>query len=315
MGLLKPRVLLVADEPGWGFDANLRDLAAYLGDEFAFGFWYCARQGPPLSLAGYDGAYVTYRWQLGEDFPYRRSVGSLRSTVWDGARSTPTAAELAAVARWGGFHTVTRGSYEQLCAALRAQSAETNRIAYLTNPVDTRRFRETTPVRDRIVASWSGNALHSSPSGVRVKGFAEIIVPACRRAGVPLVAAEYHTSRLPLAEMPAFYQHGNVTLCASLYEGAANAVLEAMACGHAVVATDVGNHREIVESEREHFGDVGVLLVGRSVEAFAAALSALTPDRVAAMGAINRREIAERWSWEVWRDRYAALLRAVLGGA
>lgn len=327
LSIMKPRILLVGDEPGWAFDRNLRDLARYLSDEFDFDHWHVVRQGPPLvdrrERARYAGAYAAYRWDLGPDFPYRRSVGSLRCQYFDPACPGPaTFRDLSSALAWGAFHTTTREAWEELRGVSREMHQlmpddfdphAADRLAYLTNPVDAPRFAAVAPPRDHVVASWAGNAMHSNARGVRVKGLAEIVQPACARAGVPLIMAEYWTCRVSPEDMPAFYGNGNVTVCASLYEGASNAVMEAMASGHAVVATDVGNHREMAESEVAHFGASGIVMVERSVESVAAALSALTPGRVAEMGAINRAEIAARWSWAAWCDRYAAVLRRAIG--
>jgi len=84
-----------------------------------------------------------------------------------------------------------------------------------------------------------------------------------------------------------------------------------MASGLAVVATDVGNHREMYESQLNNFGESGMLLVDRSVDSIAAALTQLKKDpaRIAAMGAINREEIATRWSWTAWHQAYSKFLR------
>jgi glycosyltransferase involved in cell wall biosynthesis len=112
--------------------------------------------------------------------------------------------------------------------------------------------------------------------------------------------------------MPGFYRRSSVALCASLYEGASNSVMEAMAAGLAVIATDVGNHGEMVESQRKHLGDTGILLVERNPEAFAEALRSLTPARMREMGRLNREEIAARWSWDAWRDRYVEFFRSAI---
>ena len=137
------------------------------------------------------------------------------------------------------------------------------------------------------------------------------MIPAARRAGVDLVYAERVTRPVHPSRMPDFYATGNVTICASLWEGASNSIMEAMAAGHAVITTDCGNAREMRDSQVDHLGASGIEVVLRSPEAFADALARLTPERAAEMGAINREEIAARWSWAAWRDRYAAILRSV----
>ena len=70
----------------------------------------------------------------------------------------------------------------------------------------------------------------------------------------------------------------------------------------------------MVASQKEHLGESGIEVVGRSVGEFADALKRLKadPDRVRRMGELNRREIAERWSWAAWADRYAAFVEMAL---
>ena len=301
---MTPRVLLIADVRGWAFDVNLRDLASYLRDRFGFEFWYM-QDGMPSDLVRYDAIYAAYRWDLPPGFPYGRAIGSLRCSIFrPEAPGPPTAEDTVEANRWGAFQVVNREVYDAL-------KPHCPRVAYLTNPVDARRFDGAAPEHLRTVASWSGNARHISPAGVDVKGFESIVLPACRRANVPLVYAEQMTRKVLPAQMPDFYRSGNVTLCASLYEGASNSVMEAMAMGHAIISTDAGNIRELDWSERENMGASGIVIVERSVDAFAKALGELTLEQAKEMGALNRREIQPRWSWDAWADRYAALLGEV----
>lgn len=288
------KLLLTADVPGWAFDVNLRDLAQYV-EGFDFEHWYVV-EGRPLPSA--DAIYVPYlRWREIANMPLERVFGALRS-AWFRPETPgpPDPEDVALVNRLRAWHVVTQAAFD-------AWKSLCPRTYYLTNPVNTRRF-EPTHVRDRIVASWTGNARHANPSGQDVKGFHSIVQPACAAADMPLEFAEYSTRRLAPEEMPEFYRRGNVTLCASLYEGASNSVMEAMTAGHAVISTDVGNIREMQDAQRAAFGDSGIAVVERTPEAFTAALRSLTPRRVAEMGALNGREIAERWSWDVWADRY-----------
>lgn len=306
--MARPLVVAIADVPGWAFDRNVRDMAAALSGEFDFKVWFMSQgQPPPELLAAASAVYCAYRWDLDmPDAAWRKAVGSLRCEFFDTEYpGPPTQTDVAEVNRFGGgFHTVTRGA----CDELRARGCRF--VSYLTNPVDAARQGDPTPVRDHVVASWSGHARHPHPRGLDVKGFETVVLPAVRKSGVPFVFADRVTRPVHPSRMPDFYRTGNVTLCASLWEGSSNSVMEAMAAGHAVVATDCGNHREMVESQNEHLGESGIVIVERTPEAFAHALASLTPGQVARMGAINREEIAARWSWGAWRDRYADLLRS-----
>lgn len=303
----KPHILLVADVPGWAFDVNLRDLAAYLGDEFQFAFWYTRDYRGAASvpdLAEFDGVFVPFhRWHFNDHVPKYKALGSLRSRWFRPEAPGPaTEEDVELVNSFRGFHVVTRANHDEIKG--RCPGA-----VYLTNPVNMRRFKEKTEVKNRLVACWSGNGRHHSPLGEDVKGLTSIIRQACKFAGVPLEVAEYHSSRLSAAEMPAFYRRANVYLCASLYEGASNSVMEAMAAGQALITTDCGNVREMQEQQLATYGESGIIVVDRSVRAFTEALGSLSPERALEMGAINRRSIRDAWSWAVWTARYRDFLQ------
>lgn len=109
----------------------------------------------------------------------------------------------------------------------------------------------------------------------------------------------------------AVYADVQFAVLASHSEGMPNAVLEAMAAGLPVVATDVGGVRELVEH------DVTGLLVPRSdPAAMAAALDRITTDvsfRIAA-GA-SARERAAQFSWDAAAKAHEALYERLLTGA
>ena len=309
-GGAKPRVLLISDVRGWAFHTNMLDLAEYTKDQFEFDHWFVAdwqTDGKVPDFDRYDAVFCVYhRWRINDLLPWDRLLGSLRAFYFkpEQGQRPPGPDEFALVNKYRAFHVVTRANYDQLkdhCA----------NVVYLTNPVNTNRFPEPTTEHSKPIASWNGNAKHASGSGLDVKAYHSIVIPACEAAGVPLVSAEYNTTRLPMEQMPAFYQKANIAVCASLYEGASNSAMETLCSGLALVATDVGNHREIRDSQLKHFGDTGIVLVERSVEGLAAGINSIKGDmaRVKAMGEINRKEILARWSWSAWKDRYADFLK------
>lgn len=313
----KPRVLLISDVRGWAFDQNFHDLAEYLANRFDFdhGYvweWVVEHTAPFPDFEQYDVIFAPYhRWGIEDRLPLARTLGALRSQwVFPERKRPPEAEEFAVVNRYAAYQVVTQRNYDELIA-------HCPRVVYLTNPVNLRRFPEPSQ-QERVVASWNGNAGHSNLLQEDVKGFHSVVQPACAQAQVPLAYAEYTLNRLQPEEMPEFYRQANVALCASLYEGTSSSVLEAMGAGLAVIATDVGNHRELHESMLARQGDSGMVLVEeRSVGAFVAALHQLKrdPARISEMGRLNREEIQMNWSWDVWQDRFADFLRLPLGEA
>jgi hypothetical protein len=287
----------------------MMDLAESLEGEFQCDHWFVAdwqSNGAVPDFDDYDVVFCVYhRWGIDHLLPWDRTVGSLRA-LWFFPENptTPGAKEFALVNKFRAFHVVTKQNYDEL-------KDHCPNVVYLTNPVNMNRFPESTPVEDEVITCWNGNARHASAGGKDVKGFWPIIVPVVRHLEIPFEYAEYHTCRLAPSEMPAFYRKSNLSICMSLYEGASNSVMEAMASGHALISTDAGNAREMHNAQMTDFGESGVMLIERSQQALIDALNILRkdPKRVHTMGRLNREEIRRRWSWDVWKDGYAEYLR------
>lgn len=107
----------------------------------------------------------------------------------------------------------------------------------------------------------------------------------------------------------AVLQSSDVLLHSSLSEGLPNVVLEAMACGLPVVATDVGGTREAVRD-----GVEGFLVPPRDPRAAAAALRALwrDPDLRRRMGAAGRARVEAEFTVERMTDDWVALYEDVV---
>ncbi len=105
-------------------------------------------------------------------------------------------------------------------------------------------------------------------------------------------------------------QGASVFVLSSLSEGISLTLLEAMACGLPVVATDVGGNREVVAH-----GETGLLVPPRSPQALAEGILSLIrePIRAAAMGAAGRRRVETLFAVEAMVSRYQALYREALG--
>ncbi len=109
----------------------------------------------------------------------------------------------------------------------------------------------------------------------------------------------------PHAELPALYGAADALVLASSREGWANVLLESMACGTPVVATNIWGNPEVVQERA-----AGVI-VERSAAAIAAGvrrLAADAPDRAAT------RAYAERFGWDETTAGQLALFRRVVDG-
>jgi glycosyltransferase involved in cell wall biosynthesis len=99
---------------------------------------------------------------------------------------------------------------------------------------------------------------------------------------------------VPHADTPAFYRTADVFALSSDFDNSPNAVLEAMAAGLPIVATDVGGVRQFV---RDPIG--GAVVPASDAHSLAGALERylLQPDSARAAGMQNRIKAASDFSW------------------
>jgi len=119
---------------------------------------------------------------------------------------------------------------------------------------------------------------------------------------------------VPQQKTAAWYRSADVFALSSDFDNSPNVVLEAMACGLPIVATDVGGLREYVTPPAN-----GLLTPKGDADLFAAALREFLDDddRARATGRFNRREAVSRFSWAVsaarMREVYARVIEQFRG--
>jgi glycosyltransferase involved in cell wall biosynthesis len=136
-----------------------------------------------------------------------------------------------------------------------------------------------------------------------------------RAAALEVADAVTFVGSVPQGDTPAFYRAADVFALSSDFDNSPNAVLEAMACGLPVVATNVGGVRDFVT---ERAG--GALVPPGDAPAFAAALERYLaqPDAARAAGAHNRLKASTEFSWRASAlqllDVYRRVIDARRGG-
>ena len=115
-----------------------------------------------------------------------------------------------------------------------------------------------------------------------------------RAAELDLADSVTFAGSVPQRDTPAFYRTADVFALSSDFDNSPNAVLEAMACGLPVVATDVGGVREFVA---DRVG--GAVVPPGDAAALAEALERYLaqPDAARAAGAHNRLKATTEFSW------------------
>ncbi len=186
-----------------------------------------------------------------------------------------------------------------------------DRIAVLRNGVDLSVFHPVDRDSTRQRLGMAGRVVLSVGNLVTLKGHDLLIRAICDLPGAELWIVgegEQRESLVALARMLGvaqrvkmvgnvpqdglrdYYGSADVLVLASSREGWPNVLLECMACGTPVVATNVGGIPEIVTSER-----VGRIVGSRTAEAIAAAVQdVLNHPRDTA----ELRSHAEHYSWE-----------------
>lgn len=234
---------------------------------------------------------------------------------------------------WAGNQaTASIGVCKALVDVLRDWGIEDARLHTMRNGVDLRRFQPQLRTVARGVTGASGAPLLLSVGHlVELKGhhlvidaLAQLVLryPDARLviigAGEERLRLEQRaqdrsvlsrvtfTGAIPNDQLAAWYSAADMLVLASSREGWANVLLEAMACGAPVVATDTGGTREVVSDQ------VGVLVRERSAEAIAAGVEKLI-DMAPARGAV--RAYAEGFSWDATSEQQLLLFRRMVGQA
>ena len=213
---------------------------------------------------------------------------------------------------------------EDLRRRLVALGAPEARTLVLRNGVDLERFTPGDREGARAALGVSGFALLSVGSLIPRKGHDLTLrmlslYPDCTltivgsgplRGELEALAARLAVAdrvrflgEVPHADLPAIYAAADLMVLASSHEGWANVLLESMACGTPVLATDVNGAAELVRAPA-----AGRLAADRTVDCLARTFEALRGDLPAREAT---RRYAEGFSWRQTAEANLALLNAV----
>ncbi len=259
------------------------------------------------------------KWSLGTPFLLTEHGIYLRERYLAARPGTASASARALLLRF--FKLLVQTGYEHAdviapCCSYNSQwelacGTDRGRIEPVLNGIDPARFPEVTGEPEVPTLSWIGRVDPLKDLETLLRAFALVheVIPEsrlrlfgptpegneayherCVRLSGQLGVAPAVTFEGPSAPLDA-YRAGHVVVLSSISEAFPYTVLEAMAAGRPVVATDVGGVAEAV-------GDAGLLVTPRDPPALAAACLRLLGDKAQrqALGGIARLRVLSRFT-------------------
>lgn len=112
-----------------------------------------------------------------------------------------------------------------------------------------------------------------------------------------------------VSDIPGFLAKLDVVVLPSHSEGMSNALLEAMAAGRAIIATDVGANRQVLN-------DTGMLVAPGDDHALVQAIQHLVqePDRIPELGKATRQHVLQTYSRSAMAERFMDFYESLAGG-
>ncbi|MGE0711608.1 MAG: glycosyltransferase family 4 protein [Planctomycetota bacterium] len=244
------------------------------------------------------------------------------------------------LAWWAAQSDAFVATTEEIREALAREGVPSERIVRLPNFVDVSRFSPAEPAERtalRAALGWEGRTVALCAGRLSERKNVDLLLRAYARrlpelaAARPLLAIagdgperarlEALARELGLGDAARFlgfereverlYRAADLLVIASRVEGLPNALLEAMACGLPVVATDLGGARDVLRE-----GETGLLVPPDAEAPLGEALARALGDPALRerMGAAATARIRERYTLEAIAPRYLELYARLLAG-
>jgi hypothetical protein len=298
---MKPKILVVADVPGWALDRTADNVIVRLKDRYDFEKTFNQDAVERICRRDFDLLYITYETQFRDagievELPGRAVTGVRCHFKWDGGKGLPPSSEfIGHLHRFVALNVPSKILYDIFHDLHSA-------VFRTPHGVDTRVFkpRSNGPFSSppgELVLGWAGS-LKNHPGK---RGVEDLILPALTGMDrVTFKMAAREEKWRSQAEMVEFYQGLDALICASRTEGGPHPLLEASACQVPVISTRVGIAPELIRH-----GENG-LLIERNIDAIREAILQLRDSREIRLQMGKRaREIVERdWNWDIQSKYY-----------
>jgi L-malate glycosyltransferase len=193
-----------------------------------------------------------------------------------------------------------------------------------TAPLELFTFRERRPLRPTLLSNRSLERHYNVADTLRAFALVEQRVPGarlivagdgCERARLRALAAELRLNRVefvgvaPPDRMPELYDRADIFVNSSLVDNMPLSVIEAFACGLAVVSSNAGGIPSLVTG-----GETGLLSPCGDYEALAANVIRLLEDQRLAAALIDRaRSACRQYTWEAARNSWLKIYAEMTG--
>lgn len=196
---------------------------------------------------------------------------------------------------------------------------ELSRFRHVPTPIDVERFSPGEELRERGHVIYVGRLTDEKNVGMIIDACREVPDARLSIVGTGPLEEELRARAgggnveflglVPNEELPKLLRKCHVFVLASSYEGSPKALLEAMACGTAPVASDIPAVRVVIEDRREG------LVVPLETDAIAAAVRELiqNPELAAKLGRAARQRIVANYSMRSIAQTEAAYLEELAG--
>ena len=298
----KKRILLISDKKNWSYDAIAQSLIKFnSSDDLILSHVSCKRNIDKIARIKkkYD-FYFVLGWQNAVALPFldkkRTLIGVHSHQSFDDRRTTP------------GHNVIASSKFVRYLSQFKSVNTVSARLknvlnksgikaTYTPNGVDVSVFCPKERVSSKLIACCV-----AAPKNDWNKGVNDIIMPACKRAGVKLICSS--TNKTHNSNMESFYNKSHVYICASKSEGMPMSILEAAACGCVVISTRCGDIVRLVDNKSG-------FLVERSITAIAEKLVRCKDIvRWKKMSDSIRYNIESKWRWEINAPKWLGFIRS-----
>lgn len=289
----KPRILAICDVEGWAWWIKAEYLRKMLEDFYQIDIIHVIGKNKQKVKDGYD-LYLTF----GHTFvSYTKKMSFKKRITGITAHRSKKILEPKM--------QLAYATHANSILLFKELKSIHNNSFYTPNGVDTILFREIRPVMDRRDIPIIG---HVGKKG-KMKNQSTIIEPVVKKSNIKY-SPHYNDYRNKInhSDMVNVHQQYDIFIAASDEDGTPNGMLEAAACGRPIVINNIGNAPEFITNGYNGF------VVNKKIDDYVDVVKWFkeNPEKVIEMGKNARKEVEEKWTWDLMSRNYLYLFDNIL---